>query len=272
MSRAQRMLPHFRPRILRRARGTPVASPESRDAAPPHRLRSPEGLEDRTLPAVTFFPDGSGKSIVRFTEDIPGTSDTLQLQVASGGLLAHNFNTAGFTTDLDSATPGVQSLAMSAISRIDVFLDGGNDVLAVDGLTNPDVIPSGGGIVFAAGTGTDRLEVSHDQNMTLTGSALTVGGRTIAFTGLEAARLTGGNSSSVIDASAFTGPVTLDGGNSDDTLIGGSGDDELDGVNGSDRLEGRGGNDRLLSSNSGTTMFGGDGADSLFGGNSKDNM
>src|SRR5262245_56454557 len=271
MSRAQRRLPCLHPQLIRRTRRRSVPSPESRDAGPPHRLRSPEFLEDRTLPAVTFFPDGSGKSIVRFTEDVPGTSDTLRLQAMSG-LLAHNFNNAGFTTDLDSATPGAQSLALSAISRIDVLLDGGNDVLSVDGLTNPAVIPSGGGIVFAAGTGTDRLEVSHDQNMTLTGSALTAGGRTISFTDLETAQLTGGNSSSVIDASAFSGPVTLDGGNSDDTLIGGSGDGVLSGVNGSDRLEGRGGNDQLLSSNSGTTMLGGEGDDALFGGNSKDNM
>src|SRR5262245_32372015 len=269
MTRTRKVASYFIPRSARRRRGSDAASPESR---PPRRLFAPEALEERTLPAVTFLPDGPGKSIVRFTEDVPGTADTLQLRVGSGGKLEHNFNGAGFSADLDSATPGVQSLALSAISRIDVLLGGGNDLLSVDGLSGPSVIPTPGGIVYTAGAGSDHLSVAHDQNLTLAASALTAGGRTITSTDLETADLLGGNSSSVIDTSAFGRPVTLDGGNSDDTLIGGEANDELRGQAGSDRLEGRGGNDRLFSSNSGTTMLGGAGDDSLFGGNAKDDM
>ena len=116
------------------------------------------------------------------------------------------------------------------------------------------------------GPGPTGSNYSGDQNMTLTGSVLTVGGRSITFTDLEAARLTGGNGDTVLDASAFTGPVTLDGGNGKDTLVGGSGNDILLGVAGGDSMDGRGGNDQLFSGNSGTTMIGGSGNDSLNGG------
>ncbi|HKA07308.1 MAG TPA: hypothetical protein VKD71_08630, partial [Gemmataceae bacterium] len=217
----------------------------------PRRLRVLELLEDRSVPAVTYSPDGTGRFVVQFSEDVPGAADTLLLRVNTAGLLEQSFDGNAFTTDLNSSVAGVQSLAATAISRIDVALGGGNDVLGVDGLTDPAVIPSPGGIVFTADGGTDRLDVSHDQNMTLTASALTVAGRTISFTNLETARLTGGNGNSVLDASAFPGPVTLDGGTGKDTLIGGSADDVLLGVAGGDLMDGGAGNDQLFSGNAG---------------------
>ena len=131
--------------------------------AQPYRLRFPELLEDRTLPAVTILPDGGGRFIVRFTEDVAGAADTILLRVA-GSQLEHSTNGAPFTTDLDSAAAGVQALAASAISRIDVLLGGGDDVLGVDGLANPAVLPTPGGIVFTAAAGVDRLDVSHGQD------------------------------------------------------------------------------------------------------------
>ena len=263
MSRIKRVSPFLRPVIARQVRGKAIP--------PAHRLRGPLRLEDRTLPAVTLIPDGASQFVVRFTEDVPASSDTLLLRVNNGGLLEYSLNASPFTTDLDSNAAGVQSRAITAISRIDVLLDGGNDVLGVDG-TNPATIPTPGGIVFAAGAGTDRLDYSGNQNMTLTGTALIVGGRSITFTDLEAARMTGGSGDTVLDASAFPGRVTLDGGNGKDTLVGGSGDDILLGVAGGDSMDGRGGNDQLFSGNSGTTMIGGSGDDSLFGGNGMDQM
>src|SRR5262245_3023077 len=79
-----------------------------------------ERLEDRTLPSVTFFSDvnNPGKSIVQFFEDVPGTSDTLLLQPTNGGQLQYSLNGGAFTTDLKSATPAVDALALTAISRI----------------------------------------------------------------------------------------------------------------------------------------------------------
>src|SRR6185436_4438058 len=60
--------------------------------------------------------------------------------------------------------------------------------------------------------------------------------------GIEQARLTGGDSANTLDASAFTkGSVTLIGGDGDDTLKGGSGDDILSGGLGLDTIHGDGG-------------------------------
>src|SRR5207249_10777502 len=70
------------------------------------------------------------------------------------------------------------------------------------------------------------------------------GAGTDTFTGIEAARLTGGPGDDALDASAFPGPVTLDGAAGDDTLTGGAGDDRLVGGTGTNeigRAAGRGG-------------------------------
>jgi Ca2+-binding RTX toxin-like protein len=218
---------------------------------------------------VTYFGDlgNPGKFIVQFSEDAAGTSDTLTLR-ASGSLLEYKLNDGSFTTDLDSDAPGTQSLALSAISRIDALLAGGNDTLVV---TSGSVIPAISGIVFTGNSGEDTLVVTENTDFTLTASSLTTGaGGVVSFTSVEQAQLTGGNSGNVFDAHLFTGKTTLDGANGDDTMIGGGGDDVLQGKQGKDFLDGRGGNDQLFSSNSGTTLLGGDGDDSLFGGNSRD--
>jgi Ca2+-binding RTX toxin-like protein len=251
---------------------TPSCRPPAARTARPYRLRPLEPLEERTVPSVTPIPDGTGRFIIRFTEDVAGENDTLLVSATNGGQLQYSWNGGAFTTDLDSGTPGVQSQPLTAISRMDVLLGAGDDVLSVDGTTNPGVIPAPGGIVYTAGPGNDRLDATFNQDMTLTASTFSTGGRAITFTDLEAARLTGGNGNTVLDASAFTGPVTLDGGTGKDTVIGGSNNDVLLGVGGGDLLEGGAGNDQLFSGNTGTTMIGGSGDDTLNGGNGADLM
>ncbi len=174
-----------------------------------------ERLEDRTVPSVTLLPDGS-KFIVSFTGD--AAPDTLVLRANNAGQLEYQFyqfnNVTPFSTDLDTTTPGVQAKPLSALSKIVVSLDGGEDSLTVDASTNPDVIPATAGIEFTAGTGTDTLAVTQDADFTLTPTSLTIvaaaGNRTISFTGVEQASLTGGNANNTLDASGKT--VTLYGG------------------------------------------------------------
>ncbi|MCX7419780.1 MAG: FG-GAP-like repeat-containing protein [Planctomycetia bacterium] len=73
---------------------------------------------------------------------------------------------------------------------------------------------------------------------------------------IESASLLGGVSSNRLDASKFTGPVTLRGFNGDDTLIGGSNDDSLDGGDGNDQLNGSEGDD-LFTTDEGNDQFDG---------------
>lgn len=114
--------------------------------------------------------------------------------------------------------------------------------------------------VLSGGPGTNTIDGSHGDdlvvesgnvNMTLSGntaaSTLTGTGTDI-LSSVEMARLTGGPGNNILDASAFSGPVTLNGGAGNDTLRGGSGDDVFSGGAGNDSINGGGGNDRLVES------------------------
>lgn len=81
----------------------------------------------------------------------------------------------------------------------------------------------------------------------LTNTGFTVNGVSDTFIGsIEEAVITGGSGHDQIDASAFTGKATLEGGAGDDILRGGSAGDELVGGAGNDSLAGNGGDDSYL--------------------------
>jgi glycerophosphoryl diester phosphodiesterase len=63
---------------------------------------------------------------------------------------------------------------------------------------------------------------------------------------IEQANLTGGSSNNTLNASTFSGSVTLSGGAGDDPLIGGTANDSLLGGVGNDRLDGGNGSDSLV--------------------------
>ena len=70
-------------------------------------------------------------------------------------------------------------------------------------------------------TGTGTLTVSRDANITLTNSSLAVNGEsTLNLSGFGSAVLTGGASADIINASAFSGVVTINDISGGDTLIG----------------------------------------------------
>ena len=69
---------------------------------------------------------------------------------------------------------------------------------------------------------------------------------TDALAGIEEVELTGGLLPNTLNASAFTGKVTLNGAGGNDTLLGGSGNDVLIGDLGNDSINGGGGVDRLV--------------------------
>ncbi|HVK18881.1 MAG TPA: calcium-binding protein, partial [Fimbriiglobus sp.] len=235
-----------------------------------------EWLEDRSAPSVSYVetPPLSGQYTVTFAE--AGAADALILRRGSSGLLEYSLNGAPFSTDLSSTDPGVQPLSLAVISQVVVGLGGGNDSLTLD-FSGGQVIPGLSGVSFDGGPGVDRVVAARDIDMTLSDAVLLFGpggsGGVVALSGVEQARLTGGNSPNLIDARGFTGTVTVGGGNQTDTVYGGSGNDFLSGDEGSDQLFGMGGNDVLDSTNSGNAqMFGGEGDDLLIGGNGKDLM
>lgn len=193
------------------------------------------------------FDGGSGDNTLYESGDVSlvlgattmtglGTDDHVDLQFAIlvGGNSANSLNASGF---------GGQVTLTGA---------GGNDTLT--GTGNDDQLTGdAGNDQINGGGGDDTLVESGNVNFTLTDSSLT-GLGTDTLSDVEFARLTGGASNNTLDASAFTGIVTLFGGAGNDILRGGDGDDSLLGEGGNDTLTGNGGTNELN---------GGDGTDQV---------
>ncbi len=114
-------------------------------------------------------------------------------------------------------------------------LDGGpgNDVI-VGGFGNDTFVGGLGDDSLDGGAGIDLLVESGNVNFALSDTALIsdVGNDTLA--NVELASLTGGIGDNVLDASGFTGSVTLDGGAGNDTFRNSSGDNSFIGGLGND--------------------------------------
>ena len=167
-----------------------------------------------------------------FTDSI--VSGTFQEASLTGGLGNNIIQTTGFTGNVTlDGGPGNDLLIAGP---------GNNSLLGGPG---DDTLSSGlGNNTLDGGPGNNLLVASADANITLSDSLLT-GAGTDTLSNIQRASLTGGNSGNVLDASAFSGPVTLIGGPGNDTLVGGPGNDYLSGGPGDDVLTGGGGNDTI---------------------------
>jgi Ca2+-binding RTX toxin-like protein len=183
--------------------------------------------------------------------------------------------------------------------------DGKNVLMAGPG---DDRLEAGGGDDFviggmgndwmSGGSGSDELAQPGDVTLTLSDVSL-IGAGTDTINGFERASFTGGPSDNVLNASAFSGRVSLsgqagndrlvagsasaifDGGAGDDVLIGGpahdyfaggEGDDVAVGGSGNDRLQGWDGDDRLTGDDGRDYLDGKEGSDRLLGGRGKDHI
>ena len=126
----------------------------------------------------------------------------------------------GVSVDLsiESATlfTSVQRMNRVIGSEFDDVLVGDELSNTLEGRGGDDAIGGDAGEDFIlGGDGTDTLVERRDADMTLTNNSLIVGGspaETDALLSIEQAVLTGGAHGNRLDASAFTGTVTLDGG------------------------------------------------------------
>ena len=141
---------------------------------------------------------------------------------------------------------GDNLLDASAFSLGDVILNGaiGNDTLK--GGTGDDILTGGlGNDSFDGGAGIDTVVESGNINFTLTITQLS-GNGTDSLSNIERVRLTGGTSNNRLDASAFTGDVTLDGGGGADQLLGGTGNDTFIVHNTGESITDNGGTDTVV--------------------------
>ena len=151
-------------------------------------------------------------------------------------------------------------------------LNGGAGNDTIFGSDLDDTITGGAGNDSLNGLdGNDLLVESANANFKLTDTKLT-GVGTDKLADFESALLTGGASNNKLDASAFSGDVTLSGGAGNDTLLGGNGDDALVGGDGKDSLIGGAGADTLIGGLGNDTLKGGNGDDLLIGGSGADSL
>ncbi|MBS0265303.1 MAG: M10 family metallopeptidase C-terminal domain-containing protein, partial [Planctomycetes bacterium] len=177
----------------------------------------------------------------------------LDASTGAGSFSVISLNGSHAATDLGLAV-AASGGTLSGLSLVTgtLRLDGRADADTLIGGSGDDTFLVSGNDTVTGGSGTDTIVLARDANMTLTNTDLTVfvaGTSTVSETvslvsGVEQAKLTGGDSNNTLNASAFSlGSVTLIGGLGDDTLRGGSGDDLLSGGLGIDTLVGGGGFD-----------------------------
>ena len=184
---------------------------------------------------VTVNAAGTGL-VIRDSSDGLGN---LTIEAINGSLAATDLGILGTGT-------GAVLNGTSIVSG-GLLLDGRNDPDTLIGSTGDDILITSGSDSLTGGVGVDTVVVTRDTNMTLSNSSLSFGaGGSTSLTGIEQARLLGGESANAINASAFSlGSVTIVGGAGNDTLTGGSGNDLLSGGLGTDVLDGQGGTDSI---------------------------
>lgn len=210
-------------------------------------------------------------------------SDMVEVITMPGGPMTIVFNAFPFSVPEASVSMlfllgngGNDGLLTIGTPPIHALGGGGDDTLVggsqddmLRGQAGDDVLTGAGGDdSIDGGDGTDLL-VEVGGNLTLTDTSL-IGNGTDVLASIERAFLFGGPDGDVIDASAFTGDVTVDGGGGPDTTMGGDGDDMFintpdddffNGGDGVDTVMAVGDTDFLLSD----TLLVGNGTDSFSG-------
>jgi ELWxxDGT repeat protein len=209
-------------------------------------------VDSPTMPTIVFANPTTSLSV-----RAGGGNDTITLASLDPAFAAPTLSVNGEAgNDSLLATTLSRGVTLSGSTGNDTLRGGtGNDRLL--GSSSNDVLQGGLGDDFLdGGTGSNTLVESADVDMTLTNTALAGGLGSDVLVGIQRAQLTGGPSANLINASAFTGKVTLDGG---------AGNDTLRGAQGSSILLGGGGEDTLTGGQNRDLLLGGTGVDSLDG-------
>jgi acrosin len=209
---------------------------------------------------VTISNSGTAQNILG-TVTVQSTNGVIDLAVSdSSDSVGRNVVVAN--TGITGLSPAAIHYVVAQLNSLSVQLGSGNDVVDVSGISNfTHATLSGGG-------GTNELVSTNDMNFKLSNASLARSTGAIvdvqlALTSFQQASLTGGNSDNLIDASLFSGAVTLVGGAGNDTLLAGSGSASLDGGAGNDSLVGGSGQDTLSGGPGVNTLNGGGGTNEV---------
>lgn len=235
-----------------------------------------------TADNVVVSDDGvaaNGKSKLTFgTKEFVFTNPTGSLSILGGGG-DDTLNAAGldssFPTDANiflQGEAGNDSIDTSAASRAFVMIGGlGNDLIV--GNSSDESIPMDlGDDTINGNGGTDRIVAQGLRGAVTLNDTLLSGLGLDSISGIELAQLEAGASAVQINASAFSGAVTLfgsaagdslvgtasadviGGGSGNDTIKAGGGDDSITGGIGNDSIDGEGGNDVQIEATVGNVL------------------
>lgn len=163
------------------------------------------------------------------------TFASIEFAVLTGGSGNNTLDASGFGGSVTLFGGAGNDILKGGAGNDSLLGEAGNDTLSGNGGTNS----------LNGGSEIDQVLESGDVDFTLLANQLISGLGTDNLLDIETAKLVGGNGDNTLNASAFTGKTTLQGGNGADTLIGGSNVDSLEGGNGNDKLTGGLGNDAL---------------------------
>jgi Ca2+-binding RTX toxin-like protein len=205
----------------------------------------------------------------------------IELLTLSGGVSGNRIDASGFSGDMvligrsgdDLLIGGSGNDRINGGAGRDTLIgNDGHDRLRGQGSTGDRLSGGQGNDTLDGGAGNDLLFEEGNVNFSLNDTLLT-GLGTDRVIDIERASLRGGISDNRIDASGFSGSVSLLGFAGDDTLIGGASADQLRGGAGRDFLRGGPGNDGLFGQGgSGDDLDGNTGADTLDGGAGRDHI
>ncbi len=193
----------------------------------------------------------------------------LQIKVGTAGVNQVSAAQVQFITI--NSLAGTDTIRLEGVS-IAAKINGGDGIDNITGGNGNDTLTGGlGNDILNGGGGVNTLVESGNVSFTLTNTRLT-GNGTDTLSNITLARLTGGNGNNTLNASAFSGSVTLDGANGNDTLFGGGTSDVLIGGLGNDKLIGNAGADQLRGGDGNDTLEGGGGNDTLEGAVGNDSL
>jgi Ca2+-binding RTX toxin-like protein len=153
-------------------------------------------------------------------------------------------------------------------------LHGGGGVDELRGGKGADLLKPGAGAgQVLGGKGHDTVRMSGDDRWAVEDERITrftPSEEVVELASVEEAHVEGGGGNNTIVAAAFTGRVSMTGGDGADRIVSGAGNDALLGGSGRDQLLGGAGNDELRGGSGDDELRGGDGSDQLLGGGGDD--
>lgn len=214
---------------------------------------------------TVHFLDATGTVII----DAGGGDDSVVVLSVDSAFTAGIEVRGGAGNDSLNAAAVATALSLSGDAGNDTIIGGGGNDTLSGGDDDDQLQGAAGDDSLDGGSGTDSISEAGDVDFVLDATSLS-GVGTDQLSGIEQASLTGGSSANTIDASLFTGSVTVSAGAGNDTITGSDNDDQLFGEGDNDSLIGGLGNDIVNGGGNDDEVFGGGDNDTVLGGGGND--